>query len=45
MAPGALVCPGTWRLRTRKGWALGDVIKRPCGHCERRFAGPTGSSA
>ena len=45
MAPGVLVCPGTWKLRTRKGWALGNVIKGPCGHCEKRFAGPTESRA
>ena len=25
MAPGVLVCPGTWRLRTSQGWAHGDV--------------------
>ena len=29
MAPGALVCPGTWRLRTSQGWALADVIEGP----------------
>ena len=29
MAPGVLVCPGTWRLRTSQGWALGDVREGP----------------
>ena len=29
MAPGVLVCPGTWRLRTRQGWALHDVAEGP----------------
>ena len=29
MAPGALVCTGTWRLRTRQAWALGDVTEGP----------------
>ena len=39
-APGALVCPGTWRLRTSLGWALADVTRgprpsqNPCGHCD-----------
>ena len=27
MAPGMLVCPGTWRLRTSQGWALADFIE------------------
>ena len=29
MAPGVLICPGTWRLRTSQGWALADVIEGP----------------
>ena len=29
MAPGVLVCPGTWRVRTKQGWALGNVIEGP----------------
>ena len=29
MAPGVLVCCGTWRLRTSQGWALADVIEGP----------------
>ena len=27
LAPGAMVCPGTWRLRTSQGWALGNVTE------------------
>ena len=57
MAPGALVCSGPWRLRTRQGWALGDVVKSSTparlhvpivmiyGQRIRRFSGPTGSRA
>ena len=29
MAPGVLVCPGTWRLRTSQGWTLSDVTEGP----------------
>ena len=29
MDPGVLVGPGTWRLRTSLGWALGDVREGP----------------
>ena len=29
MAPGVLVCPGTWRLRASQGWDLADVIEGP----------------
>ena len=29
VAPGALVCPGIWRLRTRQGGALGDITEGP----------------
>ena len=29
MAPSALVCPGTRRLRTSQGWALADVTEGP----------------
>ena len=39
MAPGVLVCPGTWRVRTKQGWALGNVrgphpSQNPYGHCD-----------
>ena len=29
MAPGVLVCPGTWRLRTSQGWVLANIIEGP----------------
>ena len=29
VVPGALVCPGIWRLRTRQGGALGDITEGP----------------
>ena len=29
MAPGMLVCTGTWRLRTSQGWALAEVREDP----------------
>lgn len=44
MAPGVLVCRGTWRLRTSQGWALADVTEGPAparthGRRIRRLAG------
>ena len=39
MAPGGLVCPGTWRLRTRKGWALSDVIRAHVASVKRGLQG------
>ena len=57
MAPGALVCPGSWRLRTSQGWALGEVTVGPTparthvaivmtsGKRVRRLSGEPGSRA
>ena len=57
MAPGALVCPGSWKLRTSQGWALGKVMVGPTparthvaivmtsGKRVRRLSGATGSRA
>ena len=29
VTPSVLVCPGTWKLRTRQGWDARNVIEGP----------------